>query len=786
MKKISNALFLITTSLLVFSNLYAQLAIPHVEDVYGGRINSITAIQTATDSSRIFLATQSANSLFYADVYAPTGSAPVFGVFKVLPGADASSSYGANIHNIAAHQVSGKLFFSDGSNLLSIKPSSSTVNSVASGINAFAIFGSNLFYNSGNQFKWGALDASGNYTVNSNAPITNPLTGGGLTTIVVSAQDSLVYLFQEGNSPKLYVSSVPYYALTSLSTFTNISPSTLTSSYNWVAFGVAPDGRLFIGGTDFNSKYISYSDNSSTWTEMTTGMSGMPGPNFAFAGNATTYSVYFASAYSDANGISSWHKFGDVSGFETHPNDGAVFADPTNEDVVYMTTDQGIGASHSKGLNIYEIDDGLEAVQVKDIDMTSDKNTAWLASKSGIWGVTNYQTTPVWTNAIFPNNDGSPYYSVAMKPGVPGTVYAGNVRLYKTTDAGANWAMAFTAENPPYSFNGLGLYVKAIEVCPYNSNIIFAGYYAENTNKGGLFYSMDGGSNWAQLLVEASAIGQDVDVRDVVFNKEGADTVAYIGVEYDLSSPQGVSVYRALKNGSTWTIAQNFDAAHTTVGYQITATINDLYRSATGDTLYACGTDAGLNEPHVYMKSISGTNKWDALSVTGFPSSTGTVGKAVTVGRDTIYCAVDNKIYFFPIGDSTWTLGYTYPIGNEINFLYYDELLVGAGTGLYKIIIDGSLALSIGKKSGMKNENIKVYPNPVRNAATITYTIHSNEHVSLALYDIMGRKIVSIVNENKVAGTYKAQLNTEQLAKGTYVIKLQSGNTVSVQDIVIE
>ncbi len=783
MKKL-NSLLLTTTLFLGVSNSFAQLSIPLAEDVYGGRINAITAISTTADSSRIFISTESANSLFYADAYVPAGVPPVYGAFKILPGAGASAGLGANIQSISAHQISGNVFFINGGTLSSTKPSSSTVNSVMVGVTAFTIAESTLF-TLGNQFTWGALDGSGNFTISSSAPITNPIIGFAMTKIVVNNLDSLVYLFQEGGSPQLYVSSDKYSALTSSSTFTNISPTTLNASYTWVTFGVAPDGRLFIGGRDFTSKYIAYSDNSSTWTEIPTGINGMSGPNLAFTGDSVNYSVYYASAYSDANGTSSWNNFGNL-GFETNPNDGAVFTDPNNADVVYMTTDQGIGASHTKGQTIYEINNGVEAVQVKDIDMTSDKNTAWIASKSGIREVTNYQTTPVWTNALFPNGDGSPYYSVAMKPGIPNTVFAGNSRVYKTTDGGTTWAMVFTAENAPYSYNNVGVYVKAIEVCQYNADIIFAGYYAENSAKGGVFYSMDGGTNWNQLLVEASAVGQDVDVRDIVFNVEGTDTVAYIGVEYDLGSPQGKSVYRALKNGSAWTVAQNFDGANTIVGYQITATINDLYKSVTGDTIYACGTDAGLNEPHVYSKSISGTNKWDALAVSGFPFSTGTVGKAITVGNDTIYCAVDNEIYYLPLSASSWTLGYTYPVGNEINFLYFDELLVGAGTGLYSQGVDGLTTGIVKNTAGGNRNKMLVYPNPIKNITTISYTIYSNEHVFLSLVDMMGRKIQTIVNENKAPGTYKATINVEQLAKGVYIVKLISGKNVSVQEVVIE
>ena len=57
---------------------FAQLSAPLVESVYGGRISAITGYQVSADTSRIFVATESANSVFYADVYT-VGSAPVFG-----------------------------------------------------------------------------------------------------------------------------------------------------------------------------------------------------------------------------------------------------------------------------------------------------------------------------------------------------------------------------------------------------------------------------------------------------------------------------------------------------------------------------------------------------------------------------------------------------------------------------------------------------------------------------------------------------------------------------------
>lgn len=83
-------------------------------------------------------------------------------------------------------------------------------------------------------------------------------------------------------------------------------------------------------------------------------------------------------------------------------------------------------------------------------------------------------------------------------------------------------------------------------------NIVMAGFEIQGSDKGGLFVSEDYGNTWSQILLKASSIGSDVDVSDIIFVNESGNTVAYVGAIYDLSSPQGRSVYRIVKNGSTW------------------------------------------------------------------------------------------------------------------------------------------------------------------------------------------------------------------------------------------
>lgn len=676
----------------------AQLTAPSVEDIYGGIIKSIHGYSKTSDTSRIFVVTESANSMFYSDIYNPPGPDFDFNRFRVINTLNSTAGYGNGITNVMAHSHSGTVFFSHNNGLYSTSVTASSVTSIRSGsVNWVHLEDSVLMYVIGNKFYWGLVSNSGVYTENINAPYTMAASGTP-TVIDVNPINNKVYLFFGGTNPIVYKTSQEFFALTSGLSMSSLSLGTMPSVTTFLGFGISPSGRIFLGGMQNIAGYMKlfrYSDNETTWAEVTTTIDGVVSNVFAFGGTATSYRTYFAKCYSADQGAS-WTTFGNVSQ-QTHPNDGVVYVDPNDTLTVYMTSDQGIARSENGGSIMKELDRGVEAIQVKDIDMTSDKNIAWLASKSGIRKVTNYTTSPSWSRAIFPNGDGSPYYSADMLPSDFNTAYVGNLRIYKTTDGGSSWTRKFTPEVAPYSFPDTGIQNSAIEICPFNENIVFATWELDNYRKGGLFYSLDAGASWSQLLLEASSIGEDVDGTDIIFNIEGSDTVAYVSVRYDLTAPQGRSLYRLVKSGSTWTPSQNMNGANTSTGTVIVATIEDLYKSPTGDTLIATGTDAGNNHPICYYKIISGTDKWTPFTTSGFPFVAGKEGKASTMGVDTVFCAVDNEIYYMVFGGSSWTLGYTYPVGTEINFVYYDELLVGTSTGLYGHVTDGSIIPSTGE-----------------------------------------------------------------------------------------
>jgi len=752
-------------------SLDAQLSEPNTEEVYGGRILSITGYDRTPDTTRIYITTESANSAFYTDV-THNGSVASFGSFNVMPSMSAMANLGSDIHVAAVHS-SGVFFFVKNNELYQTHADSGMAISLSHmGVSSITVRDSVLMFLAGNMLHFGLLDVNGNFTEGINSPLTTSMGGMGRKRILVEASSKLVYLFEEGMAPDtahLYKLSDSYYSLSNMTSVANISTSGL-SSVNWTSCGIGPDGRLFLGGGDFNNLYFAHTDNDTLWTEVNTGVQGAGGGNFAFSDTAAIYRVYSGKMYNAGNGDSTWREFG-TAGKETHPNDGVVFHDPNFNDIVYMTTDMGLGSSETGGESIFEVNDGIEAVQVKGIDMTASKTMAWVASKSGIRQVTNYQTVPSWSNAIYPMGDGSPYFSVGMNPADSSTVYVGNHKVYKTVDGGANWVKVFSATDAPYNYPEFGdigdiTIASSIEVCPYDTNIVMVGYH-RGDSLGGLFVSEDAGVSWDQILIEASVDGEDINVRDITFYLDSIDTVAYIAAQYDSTFQQGRSVYRVVKTSGGWVAAQDMDAANTTVGYQITATIRDL--SLAGDTLYACGTDASNNHPIAYYRDLGdSTAKWDVMTTLGFPFIQGKKGRAITVGIDTVYCAVDNEIYFIENGGSGWQMGYMYPQGTEINFLYYDELLVGTGTGLYGHSGTGGAVTKVEDASwALEKGYVKVYPNPVHDNLFIENT--SDEDILVSVYDLSGRTI-----ERFKMSTGTKAFNTSRLATGQYIIHLNS------------
>jgi subtilisin family serine protease len=68
------------------------------------------------------------------------------------------------------------------------------------------------------------------------------------------------------------------------------------------------------------------------------------------------------------------------------------------------------------------------------------------------------------------------------------------------------------------------------------------------------------------------------------------------------------------------------------------------------------------------------------------------------------------------------------------------------------------------------------YPNPFNPATTIQFSIAEKGHVTLKIYDLLGKEVASLINEEKQAGEYKVNFNASSFASGVYFYELKSGS----------
>jgi len=78
-----------------------------------------------------------------------------------------------------------------------------------------------------------------------------------------------------------------------------------------------------------------------------------------------------------------------------------------------------------------------------------------------------------------------------------------------------------------------------------------------------------------------------------------------------------------------------------------------------------------------------------------------------------------------------------------------------------------------------------IYPNPFNSTAIIHYELPSTEFVNLGLYDMDGRQIMTLFDGYSSAGSHRITLDGARFSSGTYFIKLETGNLVFTELIVL-
>jgi hypothetical protein len=75
--------------------------------------------------------------------------------------------------------------------------------------------------------------------------------------------------------------------------------------------------------------------------------------------------------------------------------------------------------------------------------------------------------------------------------------------------------------------------------------------------------------------------------------------------------------------------------------------------------------------------------------------------------------------------------------------------------------------------------------NPFNPSTTIKYSLPHATHVTLCIYDILGRMVVELVNGAQEAGYKSVQFDASGLASGIYFYRLQAGAYMETKKLMV-
>jgi hypothetical protein len=129
------------------------------------------------------------------------------------------------------------------------------------------------------------------------------------------------------------------------------------------------------------------------------------------------------------------------------------------------------------------------------------------------------------------------------------------------------------------------------------------------------------------------------------------------------------------------------------------------------------------------------------------------------------------------------------------SYSYFDTT-VGSGTWYYRlrqVDLDGTVhysdAIRVDMATSVKNRTplefalFQNYPNPFNPSTTISYQLPRDNPVTLKVYDLLGREIAVLVDEQKEAGHHSVEFDGRHLPSGAYIYRIQAGDFIRTKKL---
>lgn len=373
-----------------------------------------------------------------------------------------------------------------------------------------------------------------------------------------------------------------------------------------------------------------------------------------------------------------------------------------------------------------------------------NENTGWLIHLNGLvyrtqdggnnWIMQDSIYLGNFTSVLFINENTG--FITSRKP---------EYKLFKTIDGGFNWNIVSNFPSPvPYS-------LEMMHSIRSDNFLYGCGYYADFAN---FIKSTDKGNTWTTKDLSSMARG----LTDCYFIDQNTGIV--VGVTGASSQLWRSIVLRTTDGGESWSTQYSGDRIiETAIKLSFPDPQNGfvaLQRLNSPEKFFIKTNDGGISWTEMPFVNANETGIGFINENTGWISGVFNMGYTTTNGGQNwinanIGLHISNYKFF---GD---TLGFA--CGQYV-FKYSKT------TGITQISYSVPYGFSLSQN----------YPNPFNPSTIIVYDLPKKEFVSLKIFDISGKELMSLVNKLQSPGSYKIVLESNNLSSGTYFYRIEAGD----------
>lgn len=370
----------------------------------------------------------------------------------------------------------------------------------------------------------------------------------------------------------------------------------------------------------------------------------------------------------------------------------------------------------------------------------------------------------VWTTQYVNNIGGNYLRRVQFINQLTGWACGGNGTLIKTTNGGDNWnttntgttsyltCLYFADENTGWigcqeaiirktTNSGVSWYSAPIQTNDFSSDFFFlsaqTGFLTSHDNK--IHKTTNGGLSWNLINSSSHAYGQ------IQFFNEMTGYV--VAPNYFAKSIDG---------GANWT--------------------RTLYDGVNQAMVFLNQQTGWITGTNTVRKTVDGGDTWSSYAIpvqtpyalkffnenigwcVGYDNSKGVICKTLNGGVNWTVQAIENGNKFYDMSFINQSTGWA--CGNAI----ISKTQNGAVTSI------SQTSTSVPQNFSLKQN----YPNPFNPETKINFDIKNSTFVSLKVFDMTGKEIKTLVNENIFAGSYEINFDGSELNSGVYFYTLKT------------